>query len=363
MRTCIAVQDAADGMLLAFVNTTEIHSRLTTVCDALISASKVPTGVGSQVSPFIIDSFGTILGYIDKRNAKKEDRMWFKFFGVDFYQNGNMTADQTDYYIGLKDGATLSYPDMRDAMETAAPDPAIKSAEVKAATGVAASNKYELLAIVCLFIAEGRRDRISLVTHLLLCDLISDQVKYGSGGAKTRSLATAVDKDKSFTAKYDGATAAGDSPMSQKGAVGNAHGSHNDVRFERKPQKNRYYDKTNSLLAQWFAAKYSNPNYTLMACRPDDEARLRAIDDKMEAFLVAKGEAETKKKSEKAWQAVARGRKPWEPKLAALKAQVLAELSAMLKAKIEKVSGGQATGFVYQSEQKVDTSVIRLALA
>jgi hypothetical protein len=37
--------------------------------------------------------------------------------------------------------------------------------------------------------------------------------------------------------------------------------------------------------------------------------------------------------------------------------------SAMLKAKIEKVSGGEATGFVYQSEQKVDTSVIRLALA
>jgi hypothetical protein len=285
MRTCIAVHDADDDTLLVFINATEIHSHLTTVCDALFSASKVPGGAGSQASPYLIDSFGTILGYIEKRNAKPSERMWFKFFGVEFYQNGIGTADQTDHYIGLKDGKTLSYPDMRDEMEEAPADPAIKSAEVKAATGVATSNKYELLAIVCLFIAEGRRDRISLVTHLLLCDLISDEVKYGSGGAKTRSLASAVDKDKNFTGNYDGGTAAGDSPMSQKGAVGNAHESHNEVRVGRKPQKNRYYDKTNSLLAQWFAAKYSNPNYTLLACRPTDEARLRAVEEKKDSFV------------------------------------------------------------------------------
>lgn len=366
MRTCIAVQDATDGVLLAFINATEIHSRLTTVCDALASASKPPAGAGSQAAPYIVNSFGTILGYIEKRNAKPSERMWFKFFDVDFYQNGNGTADQSDYYIGLKDGKTLSYPDMRDEMEKAAPDPAIKSAEVKAVTGVAASNKYELLAIACLFIAEGRRDRISLVTHLLLCDLISDQVKYGSGGAKTRSLASAVDKDKSFTAKYDGATAAGDSPMSQKGAVDNAHKTHNDVRVGGTPQKNRYYDKTNSLLAQWFAAKYSSPNYTLLACRPTDEARLRAVEEKKTSFVDGKIDALTFKKGTAASKkriAEARERNQWEPKLEALKAQVLAELSAMLKAKLSKVSGGEATGFVYQSEQKVDTSVIRLALA
>ncbi len=362
MRTCIAVCDAADDKFLAFIDATEMHAHLLAESKRLEGRGKLPANSGKEDAPYVIDSFVTILGYIDARNNNKSGRMWFKFFGVDFYQNGNKTADEKDFYIGLKGDDTLSYPKMRLKLNTPHVGPPIKSAEVKAATGVAASNRHELLAIACLFIAEGRRDLTSLVTHLLLCDLISDQVKYGSGGAKTRSLASAVDKKKNFENNYAGATAAGDSPMSQKGAVANAKVSHEEVQGNRTPQGNRYYDKTNSLLAQWFAAKYSNPNCTLLACRPTDEAMLRAVEEKKQAFLDDKIENPQKKNREKLWQAKERARKQWEPKVAGLKAQVLAELAAMLKLKIDTVVGGQATGFVYESQQKVDTKVLREVL-
>lgn len=368
MRSCLAVQDTQDGTLLAFVQTLEVHARLQTVCDTLYRASKVPTGAGSAASPFVINSFGTILGFIDKRRMKPADIMHFTFFGVAMYQNGNNTTDEKDFYIGLRDEDTLSYPDMREAMAQEPADPTIRAEEVKAATGIAASNRIELLAIACLFVAEGRRDVMSLVSHLLLCDLITDQVKYGSGGNKTRSLASAVDKGKDFSKKYTGVTAAGDSPMSQKGAVAQAHTSNfaTERRMGHEPAKpsgaNRYFNKTVSLLAQWFAAKYSNPNYVLAACRPEDEVKLASIDERVESFLSIKAKEEKKKKSEKAWQAQQRGRNRWQPELQALKTRVLAELSAMLKAKVEKVAAGEATGFVYDSQLKVDTKVLKEVL-
>jgi hypothetical protein len=370
MRSCIAVHDAEDDQILAFITAREIFSRLETVSEAMFRIAKDPAGAGSSASPYIIDSFQKIVGYIHKRNEKKTSVMWFRFFGIDMYQNGNDTGEeQNAYYIGLKDGATLSYPDMRKAIEATAAEQGIKSDEVKAATGIAATNRYEMLAIACLFLAEGRRDRVSLVTHLILADLIADEVKYGSGGQKVRTLRTAIDKTKKadhYTGKYEGVTAAGDSPMSQKGAVDHGGEAWREYGFGRDAAKNRYLDKTISLVAQWFAQYYDSPNYWLEACRPADVARLSLIGAKPANYIDTQINGLTFKKGTKAGkkrQEEARLRNRLEPQLHGLKDQVLAELSAMIQVKIERAAAGQGGSASFVSDKTADTKLLKTVLA
>lgn len=366
MRSCITVHDAEDDQILAFITAREIFSRLETVSLAIFALAREPAGTGSEASPCIIDSFKTIVGYVQKRDAKPAGVMWFRFFGVDMYQNGNDGEEDHKYYIGLKNGGTLSYPDMRRAIEAAAAEADIRSDEVKAATGIAATNRYEMLAIACLFLAEGRRDRVSLLTHLILADLIADQVKYGSGGQKVRTLRTAIDKKQGYTAKYEGVTAAGDSPMSQKGAVKQAEEVWREYGFGRDAAKNRYLDKTISLVAQWFAQYYDSPNYRLEACRPSDVAQLSQVGARPGAYVEAQINGLTFKKGTKASkkrQEEARLRSRLEPQLHGLKDQVLAELSAMIKVKIERAAGGQGGRFTFESDKKADTRLLKAVLA
>jgi hypothetical protein len=367
MRSCIAVHDGVDNDILACITAREIFSRLETVSLAIYSLAKEPAGAGSQASPCIIDSFKTIVGFVQKRDEKPAGVMWFRFFGVDMYQNGNDdAAGDHKYYIGLKNGGTLSYPDMRKAIESAQADPDIKPDVVKAATGIAATNRFEMLAIACLFLAEGRRDRVSLLTHLILADLVADQVKYGSGGQKVRTLRTAIDKQKGYGEKYEGVTAAGDSPMSQKGAVKQAEEVWREYGFGRDAAKNRYLDKTISLVAQWFAQYYESPNYWLEACRPADVVRLSAIGAKPDAYVDQQISGMTFKKGTKASKKrveEARLRKQLEPQLHGLKAQVMAELSAMIKAKIDRAAAGQGGSFSFESDKKADTKLLKTVLS
>lgn len=101
------------------------------------------------------------------------------------YQDGKISEEKQSYYIGLVDETPLNYPDMgrKIATPSANTATATQASSVKTAVGVSASNKYDLLALAALFIAEGRRNRLTLATHPLLMDLIEDQVAFGPGGA------------------------------------------------------------------------------------------------------------------------------------------------------------------------------------
>lgn len=366
MKTCIGVYDAQDDSRLAFISALEVNQALSTATAQLVMLAKPPTGSGSADNPFVITSFPTIVGYIEKRNAKKTGVMYFKFFGVDMYQNGNDDGGDQAYYIGLKDGATLSYPDMARAMRDAPVDTAIKSADIKNAVGVTANSKVEVLAVACLFIAEGRRDRTSLITHLILCDLISGEVKYGSAGTKTRSLRTAVDKGKSYVDRYTGVTASGDSPMSQKGAVAHAGSSHNETQFARRPTENRYFDKTISLVVQWVAHYYDSPSLVLVACAPGDEAGLKQIDAKVEEYIEEQVESITFSRNTKAGRRnLLKGQKRNQltEQTGGVKQQVLSELASMLRLKLEKSEAGTAGDFKFTSDKMPGTEVLKKALA
>ena len=372
MRTCIAVQNKDDETKLAFIRGHEVRERMTEKVYKLAAPREwEPTGSGAENAPFVVDSFKTALGYINKRNEKStlSRTLWFTFFGVEMYQYGTGTASEEDYYLGLKGQTPLSYPDMAATIKDAAADAAIKSDAIKKAFGIGASNKYEVLAIACLFIAEGRRDTASILTHLMLFDLIAAEVKYGQG--KTRSLPTAIDKGtddskRNFVGRYKDVTAAGDSPMSQKGAVKQAQ-SAREGHASNGP--NRYTDKTISLAVRWIVNYYPGDNYILLACRPGDEGALETIDRKVTTFIEAKQEeaVQALKEKKKGKKVLASDRRKEEsrafaqfnPMLNGLKVQVLTQISSMIDLRIAHALSGKGGTFeVMSDKQSFNTAVL-----
>jgi len=186
---------------------------------------------------------------------------------------------------GLEGEDPLSYPDMRNAMtsDKVIGKSGFKAETVKAAVGVSTDKTYQLLALACLFIAEGRRDRRSLLTHLLLMDLIAAGVTYGSAGTKVRTLARAVDIPKSSAgnwAEYGGLSAAGDSPLSQKDAVADMKAASE----ETEVGSNRYFDNTVSIATQWLAHYFTSPKFQVETCKPDN-VRPEALGTRLDKHL------------------------------------------------------------------------------
>ena len=137
------------------------------------------------------------------------------------YQYGNDALNEQAYYIGLVGEDPLSYPDMGGlGPGRNVPVPTVKASDVKAAVGLSTTNKYDLLALASLFIAEGRRDRLTLLTHLLLMDLIEDRVSFGQHREQVPVPPRTVDVSGVSQTKLKDykTTNLGDSPMAHKGA-------------------------------------------------------------------------------------------------------------------------------------------------
>jgi hypothetical protein len=362
MKSCVAACDPETDLQLAFVTGLELYQKLRTMTERMFAGRQIPTGTGTSQQPYIIDSFKKILGYIYLRDEHRAGQLHFKFFGTDMTQNGNEDAAGTQkYYIALAGAESLSYPAMGKAISSAQPSPGTPGGTVKSAVGTAPANATEMLAIAALFIAEGRRSRPSIITHLMLCDLISDQIKYGRTG-KVRTLLNAIDKPiKQKGNVYLGMTNLGDSPMAQNEAVDQANKTNNSSETGSLMAKTRYFDKTVSLCAQWVAAYYESEKFILKACSPADDAG--AIDaanvNKMSKHIEAKKEVlrttlkSTNSKSgfENKWprQRNSLEASEWK-KFNGVKPLVLSQIQNMLASKLDKALAGEASGFTFATD-------------
>jgi hypothetical protein len=244
MRTCLLVKSGTDDVPLCVILGTAVYDSLKQASEVLcISEFRNPlSGNGTKSSPFGINTFVDINSYIEKRNERKQGTFYFRFCGVDMYQNGSEVTDKS-YYMGLVGEDTLSYPAMAKEIDGTSNVALsnVNAANVKKLTGVSTSKKYEILALATLFIAEGRRNRATLLTHLLLMDLIEDQTPFGQSGRK-RTLRRAIDVSGAKAEKlkaYD-TSAMGDSPLSHEGAVKDSRTSGN----AEDTGDSRYKDKT-----------------------------------------------------------------------------------------------------------------------
>ncbi|HUN39867.1 MAG TPA: hypothetical protein VMU81_06225 [Acetobacteraceae bacterium] len=362
MKTCIAVCDLETGTQLAFLSGIELYKMLDTMTVVMFEKREAPLGDGKIGNPYIIDSFKKILGYIYLRDANPRGRLYFTFFGQKMYQNGNDAQDpEKPYYLGVDGSATLSYPAM--ARSLANPSAAVATApNVKQAVGVLPQNANELLAIAALFIAEGRRSRPSIVTHLLLCDLITDQVTYGTGG-KLRSLSKTLDKasgNQNFLTTYRGLTAAGDSPMSQNDAVDQFKKTNMSIQSGAMVSQSRYFDKTVSLVVQWVVNYFVSSNYEMTACDPGDDvsSASSAIAKKIETHIAETLETARTELRGKSTPSAFKNKWPKErskvesaarSKLDGLQPMILAQVNNMLKAKFDKAIAGDASGFTFDA--------------
>jgi hypothetical protein len=293
MRTCLLVKDTTNNTPLCVIKGEEVYSALRQSATKLITESKLHgtlSGNGTPDRPYGINTFVDINSYIEKRNeeTQKKYTLYFRFCGVGMYQYGTGTTNQ-DYYIGLLDEGPLSYPSMGtqiDSTDANVPLTAVNKETVQKAVGTGTTNKYEVLALAALFIAEGRRERPSLLTHLLLMDLIEDKVTFGQAQNKTRTIRRAVDISGATAEKLNRykTTAIGDSPLAHKGAVKDSHLANNP----NSTDITRYGDKTTSLAVQWVAKYFSSPQFTLEPCKPTD-LRPGQVQETLDGYAAAEG--------------------------------------------------------------------------
>jgi hypothetical protein len=304
MRTNLLVKDGTDGTPLCVIEGQRVFDVLkTSVLTLAGSAFRGQlSGTGKKETPYAINTFIDINTYIEVRNQNRVGTLYFTFCGVKMYQYGNEIEGKQKYYIGLLDENPLTYPDMGRNIGNADVNVAlggVNPATVKSAVGTATANKYELLALAALFLAEGRRNPTTLLTHLLLMDLIEARVKFGSGNNKVRTLRRAVDISGASAAKLGryGTTAYGDSPLAHEGAVKDARAVARDAETE----DSRYRDKTISIAVQWVAHYFSSPQFLVEPCKPSD-VRPDQVRGRLETYATSQTVNMKKKSSEKARQ-------------------------------------------------------------
>jgi hypothetical protein len=284
MRTCLLVKSGTDDVPLCVILGTAVYNCLMQASEALWTGNfkKALAGTGAQNNPYTINTFVDINSYIDKRNEKKQGTLYFRFCGVNMFQYGNDVTDKS-YYMGLVGEDTLSYPTMAKQIDGTSNVALsnVNAANVKKTTGVSTTKKYEVLALATLFIAEGRRNRTTLLTHLLLMDLIEDQTPFGQAGRK-RTLRRAIDvsEAKAEKLKSYGTSAMGDSPLSHEGAVKDSRTSSN----AEDTGDSRYKDKTISLAVQWVVAHFASEEFHIESCKPTD-LRPGALELKLQDYL------------------------------------------------------------------------------
>ncbi len=374
MRSCLLVKDGVDDAPLCAITANELYPILTMSAGQLMTRgfSTDLRGSGTDKAPYAIDTFLDINTYIDRRNERRAGRMHFRFCGVDMFQDGNDADSEQKYYIGLVGEDPLSYPGMRTAIGSggAIGSSGFKAESVKAAVGVSTDQTYELLALACLFIAEGRRDRHSLLTHLLLMDLIADGVTYGSAGNKVRTLSRAVDIPKNTVkkwAEYGGLSAAGDSPFSQKDAVKQMKQATEDTEVGT----NRYFDKTISIATQWVAHYFSSPKFKVETCKPTDirpGTLGTKLDSHIDTTIEARKTAGTlkKKNREKARQFDSRVRLERErmaERLRGVPNEVKSYIGTMFNVRLKNAQNSHETAATFTAfDPKTDMKDLRAAV-
>jgi hypothetical protein len=260
--------------------------------------------------------------------------------------------------MGLVGEDTLSYPSMAKQIDGASNVAIsnVNAANVKKSTGVSTTKKYEVLALATLFIAEGRRNRVTLLTHLLLMDLIEDQTPFGQSGRK-RTLRRAIDvsEAKAEKLKAYGTSAMGDSPLSHEGAVKDAHTSNH----AEDTGDSRYKDKTISLAVQWVVAHFASPEFHLESCKPTD-LRPDALEVKLQDYLSQQVLNLKKKSSEKKGQFDRRVEATKEQKRGTLensfKNAVMAYIRSMFDLRLQFAKGTQETAASYGNMPSTDAS-------